>query len=147
MHDESATIGVFGTARDITDMVNLRHQLQESEERYRLLQDVFSRVTDAVVSIGPDQRLVYANDKAERLVGWQSPQDLLGHIFWDELPASRGTAFETAYWRARESGEALKVADWYESRGVWLEFGLYPAGEDVSVCITDITARKQAERE
>jgi hypothetical protein len=52
-----------------------------------------------------------------------------------------------AYRRARESGEALTVADWYESRGVWLEFRLYPAGEEVSVCITDITARKQAERE
>jgi PAS domain-containing protein len=99
---------------------------------------------------------VYANDKAVRLVGRQSPQDLLGHIFWDELPASRGTTFETAsrgttfetaYRRARESGEALTVADWYESRGVWLEFRLYPAGEEVSVCITDITARKQAERE
>lgn len=147
LRDESGTIGVFGTARDITDMVNLRHQLQESEERYRVLQAVSSRVTDAVVSIGPDQRLVYANDKAARLVGRQSPQDLLGHIFWDELPASRGTTFETAYRRARESGEALTVADWYESRGVWLEFRLYPAGEEVSVCITDITARKQAERE
>ena len=37
LRDETGTIGVFGMDRDITDMVTVRRQLQESERRYRLL--------------------------------------------------------------------------------------------------------------
>ena len=131
----------------INDVTAKQRVELERDAAHRLLEDVLSRVTDAFVSAGPDQRLVYANDRAARLVGLASPQDMLGHIVWDVFPDSRGTRFEAAYWRARESGRSEVVEDWYQPWGLWLEVRLYPAGDHVAGYITDITARKQAERE
>ena len=131
----------------INDVTAKQRVELERDAAHRLLEDVLSRVTDAFVSAGPDQRLVYANDRAARLVGVASPQDMLGHIVWDVFPDSRGTRFEAAYWRARESGRSEVVEDWYQPWGLWLEVRLYPAGDHVAGYITDITARKQAEHE
>lgn len=131
----------------VQDVTGQKQLERERDAAHKLLQDVLSRVTDAFVSAGPDQRLVYANDRAARLVGRGSPGEMLGHIVWDVFPASRDTAFEAAYWRARESGRSQVVEDWYPPWGLWLEVRLYPAGDMVSGYITDITARKQAEHE
>jgi len=131
----------------INDVTAKRRLELERDAAHQLLEDVLSRVTDAFVSAGPDQRLVYANDRAARLVGLASSQDMLGRNVWDVFPDSRGTSFETAYWRARESGQSQVVEDWYPPWGMWLEVRLFPAGESVAGYITDITARKQAEVE
>lgn len=131
----------------INDVTAKRRVELERDAAHRLLEDVLSRVTDAFVSAGPDQRLVYANDRAARLVGVASPQDMLGHIVWDVFPDSRGTRFKAAYWRARESGRSEVVEDWCQPWGLWLEVRWYPAGDHVAGYITDITARKQAEHE
>jgi len=58
--------GIVGVTRDITDRKRTEQALRESEERFRRL---FQTMTEGVVLIAPDGRIVEANSAAEHILG------------------------------------------------------------------------------
>ncbi|MBA3775742.1 MAG: EAL domain-containing protein, partial [Betaproteobacteria bacterium] len=61
-------------ARDISNRIRAAEQLKESEEKYRLL---WETTTDAVVLLGADNRILYANPAVNDVFGY-TPEDLQG---------------------------------------------------------------------
>ncbi|WP_434522516.1 ATP-binding protein [Halorubrum sp. AS12] len=64
---------------------------------------------------------------------------LVGTSIWDAFPNAAGTEFETAFERARETGEPTDARTYYEPADSWFEARIYPSASGVSVYFRDVT--------
>jgi PAS domain S-box-containing protein len=125
-------------------------QLEAVNQGLRLTQFVVDSATDAILWVGPDARLLYANTATCGALGY-SNDELLALTFldidagltlerwkdwWQELVGTGATTRETLF-RTRE-GRFFPV----EMRSTFMDFGGRQYG---CVFARDITARKQAE--
>lgn len=121
--------------------------LREREQQYR---GIFEGVSDAILIVAMDGRIVEANPAAERL--YERPDGtLIGlHVSAISAPGSRHLHAEERRRSATpESGEALALAA--SGRAFEVEFRatplIYRRQPHVLVVVHDISARKQAEAE
>jgi PAS domain S-box-containing protein len=125
-------------------------QLEAVNQGLRLTQFVVDSATDAILWVGPDARLLYANGATCGALGYSS-DELLSMTFldidagltlerwqdwWQELAGNGSTTRESLF-RTRE-GRFFPV----EMRSTFMDFGGRQYG---CVFARDITARKQAE--
>ena len=64
-----------GIIRDITDRIAIEEDLKKSEEKYRTL---FESSREAIVTTDPDSRVISVNPAAASMLGYQSPEELIG---------------------------------------------------------------------
>ena len=154
LHDATGVIGMFGISRDITEMVEVRRQLQQSERRYRLFFDANPQpmwVCDLTT-----QRFLAVNDAAVAHYGY-SRDEFVGMSLDDIHPPVQLTALHQDLARG-ERGEMHGLAH----TGSWLhrckdgrlieveisasdiEFEGHPARIVLSL---DVSARNRFERE
>lgn len=134
-------------ARDVTQRRQMEAALRDSEERYRLMVDASP---DAVI-IYEDERVVYVNAAAVRLLGATSQAQLVGRSMFELIhPSGHATAlarrafvvrsgqptglFEQTY--VRLDGTAVEV----EGSTI-----LIPGKRQRQIALRDISARKRAE--
>ncbi len=138
--------GQFATVfEDITERV-------KSEEALRFAQFALDRASDAIFLINADARVIYVNDAACAMLGYDSDALLAMRMLdfdtnfthgywsvrWDELKTQGAVSFESSY-RAKD-GHVIPV----EVTGNFLR---YQNQEYVCGFVRDITERKQAEKE
>ena len=68
-------VALEGIVTDITDRKQVEAALRESEQHYR---SVIENIQDAVVQSDREGRLVMASPSAARLIGYESPDEILG---------------------------------------------------------------------
>lgn len=112
-----------------------------------MLGSLLERASDGMVRLDRQWNYTYVNDKAARLLFGKSPQALIGRNIWTLHPEGSDQPFRQAYEQAMSSQQACMLEQFLPSAGRWLENRLYPAPDGLTVCFTDITARKQAETE
>lgn len=76
-------IGRIWSFRDVTERWRSNQALRESEERYRMVSDSAS---DGILTLDVQQRIIYANDAAARILGHQKDQ-LIGHTVVEFIPS------------------------------------------------------------
>ena len=83
---EGKVRSVLGISRDITKRKNAEAQAQNSEQRFqRLLELTFD-----AIAIHKDKKITFLNEKAAKILGAASPQDLIGRSMLDFVhPDSR----------------------------------------------------------
>ncbi len=137
-------------SRIVGEVWETERELQESEERYRLLAD--HSLTGIFIQL--KGVFVYVNDRFARMLGYE-PEELVGMKFWDVVhPGDREMV------RAREVARSLgtEVVAQYEFRAVcknasvkWVELlasTIDYAGEIANMGnAADVTERKLAEKE
>lgn len=139
---------------DITEQARAQQALWESEARFRGL---LESSPDAIVIVGRDGRIAFANRRLEAMFGYAA-DELLGQPVEMLIPArfaARHRVHRAEYERhpmAREMGAGLDlVARRRDGREFPVEISLSPqqAGDDllVTAAIRDVTRRKQAEAE
>ena len=108
----------------------------------RRVQRVLESISDAFVSFDKKWRYTYVNEEAERLLG-RARDELLGRDLWECSPEIRGSALESQWRQAAQSGQPATLETFYPPLNCWIEAHIYPSDEGLSVYFQDITARHQ----
>ena len=150
---EGRLIGVVLVFRDVTDEYALRRRVEESER----LQSIILDTVEALIYIkDTDYRYQYANRRVCELFG-MSAEDILGKRDEDFFDAESVVRMRENDRRVIEHGERLSMEGIYTAKqsgisAAYMAVNLPLKHEDGSIyglcgISTDITARRQAERE
>lgn len=118
----------------------------ESEAAHERVAAILESISDAFIALDREWRFTYVNEEAERATGVKRKQ-LVGRVFWDVFPETRGTDVEAQYRRAMTERVVSHFEAYWDPLKRWFEIRVYPGkDEGVSIFYQDVTARKQAER-
>ena len=114
------------------------------EESRRHLSLIMDSIADGFFAMDREWRIVHMNDAALTHFG-KIREQVVGYLFFDIFPQTRGTAFDIEYRRAMESGKPVhfEVASMVSDKV--MEVHAYPGPESMTVLFRDITERRQAE--
>ncbi len=141
--------------QDITDQKMAEMALIESEERFRIAQEIspdgFTILHPVRSETGEiiDFAWVYEN-QAIANVNQTDPEKVIGKRVLDIFPGHRGTIIFEAYKHVANTGETqiLKEINAGEviSKPAWLRLVVVSMGEDIAILAQDTTDRKAAEK-
>lgn len=110
-----------------------------------MLQTILDNVTDGVLVLDADWRIIEANRRAETL--FRRPRaDMVGRVVWEALPDVANTRFESEVRTAREQGLVRIIEHFYPSLYVWHKVRAAPSADGhLLLLFSDITeiARRQ----
>jgi len=106
------------------------------------LRDVVERIPHAVLFLDRDWRVIYANAEARR-VGRIEPEHIGRKTHWDLYPETVGTEVERRYRAAMETGACDRVEYYFGRFDVWMDVGLYPTSEGLTLYYRDVTKEKR----
>jgi two-component system cell cycle sensor histidine kinase/response regulator CckA len=147
-------VRMVGTCLDITERKLMEAALRESQEQFRIAQDmspdgftILQPVRDAQERV-VDFTWVYENAAIARLNG-TDPEAVVGQRLLELFPGHRGTTFLRAYQQVAESGETcIFEADYAGenmSKPISFRIVVVPMAGNIAILAQDITERKKAE--
>ena len=121
----------------------LRAQRAEHEMAKRL-RTTLENITDAVFGIDRDERFVYVNAQAEKVIQ-RKREDLLGRKVWEAYPGAEESTIYKEQKLALADGRArtYETAD-LDGLNKWLSVSLFPSEQGLTVYFRDITHAQDA---
>ncbi|MEH1947998.1 MAG: ATP-binding protein [Nostoc sp.] len=142
-------------------MARLRQEAMEREQGLRIeaevakehLETVLAGIQDQFFVLDREWRYTFVNDRLAEVVGIQK-EELLGKIVWEVFPDVLRSEFYNQIQRAmaeptsslRDATSVVQFEYFYPAWQRWFENRVYPFAEGVSIFVTDISDRKQAEK-
>ncbi len=155
MTDESGeVVGLIGTSQDITERVETKMALEESEKKYR---NIFENAVEGFFRSTPEGKFKEVNPAFARMLGYDSPQELVSSISniktqYYVNPADReryqkilrkfGVVDDIEFKVKRKDGDELWVSN--STRAYFDDDGNVTHYEGI---VNDISERKKAEEE
>jgi PAS domain S-box-containing protein len=158
--EEPRTRPFSGIERTLVDHMGqwLSQQLETEayveavEDTRNRLEQLVERIDDAFFAVDEDWRVRHVNDAGGDVLrgamdASYSNDELRGRHLWEEIPEAVETAFYEQYHRAMRDQESVTFEERYEPLDAWFEVRAYPDADGLSVYFTDVTERKERERE
>ncbi len=117
-------------------------QLEHSKE---ILEETFSRITDAFMALDNHFRFTYVNKKAAEVLQ-RSPDSLIGKNAKDIFPERIDSPGFRILQQAMQEQQYMWSEDYYAPFDFWFETHVYPSAHGASIYVRNITERKKAER-
>ncbi|WP_280585871.1 PAS domain S-box protein [Halorubrum sp. Boch-26] len=114
-------------------------------EAERRVTEHLDRMTDAFCGIDESWRLTYLNERAAELLD-RDAEDLLGDRIWDLFPTLRGTAIESEFRGAMETGTQTTFEYRFDGLGYDFSIDAYPSDTGLSVYFRDVTEENRRQR-
>jgi PAS domain S-box-containing protein len=108
------------------------------------LDNVLARIADQFLALDRDWRYTYVNDRVIEVTGIDR-ENLLGRSIWELFPDIAGSQFDVEVRRAVAEQIPVQFEYFYSTWNRWFENHVYPSTDGVSIIITEITDRIQAE--
>ena len=155
VRDETGEVaGLFCTCIETTAQVTSARKLQESEARFRAVQEssidgfmVLDSIRDEAGRLA-DFRWAYANEAAERIIG-KPPGWFIGRHMLEEMPGNREAGLYDAYVHVVETAEPWETEFAYARDGVdvFLRLTAVKVGDGIAVSFADLTERRRTEKQ
>ncbi|MEH2193792.1 MAG: ATP-binding protein [Nostoc sp.] len=134
-------------------MASLREEGMQREQGLRIeaevakahLETVLAGIQDQFFVLDQEWRYTFVNDRVAEVVGIQK-EDLLGRNIWEVFPDMAKSEFYTQVHLAIAQQTVVQFEYFYPAWQRWFENRVYPFGEGVSIFVTEISDRKQAEK-
>lgn len=121
-------------------MKRVRRRAEEQAER---LSHTLENMAEGYLVLDRSWRVLAFNRSAEKLLHKQRGE-VLGRDVWEQFPGARELRFGREGERALREGREAHYEEYYPPLDLWLEVDVYPAGDNLSVFMRDITERKHA---
>ncbi|KAF3890724.1 MULTISPECIES: ATP-binding protein [Nostocales] len=119
----------------------LRMEVQAAKDS---LESVLTRIADQFLGLDREWRYTYVNEQVTQVTGIPR-ENLLGRRIWEVFPDTTETQFYTEVHRALAEQVPVQFEYFYRRWNRWFENHVYPSTNGVSIIVTEITERKQAE--
>jgi PAS domain S-box-containing protein len=144
--------GVTGYLSIHRDMSERRRALEALRESQRRSETMLESITDAFVTVDPEWRFTYVNERALRHMESTSGRDLtrddvLGRGMWELFPDAVGTTIEHKYREAMGERRAMQFEAYFAPSDEWIEAHAYPSEAGLSIYYREVSDRKRAEDE
>ncbi|MDZ7964151.1 MAG: ATP-binding protein [Nostoc sp. DedSLP03] len=134
-------------------MARLRQEAMEREQGLRIeaevakahLETVIAGIQDQFFVLDREWRYSFVNDRVADVVGIPK-EELLGKSVWEVFPDMVKSEFHTEVHRAIAQNTVVQFEYFYPAWQRWFENRVYPFAEGVSIFVTEISDRKQAEK-
>ncbi|ACC81440.1 ATP-binding protein [Nostoc punctiforme] len=134
-------------------MAHLREEAMQREQGLRIeaevakahLETVLAGIQDQFFVLDREWHYTFVNDRVAEVVGIQK-EELLDRIIWELFPDVAKSEFYTQVHRAMAEQTVVQFEYFYPAWQRWFENRVYPFGEGVSIFVTEISDRKQAEK-
>ncbi|MBW4428882.1 MAG: response regulator [Nostoc desertorum CM1-VF14] len=134
-------------------MARLRQEAMQREQGLRVeaevakthLETVLAGIQDQFYVLDREWRYTFVNGQVAEVVGIQK-EELLGKIIWEVFPDVFKSEFYTQVHRAIAQQTVVQFEYFYPTWQRWFENRVYPNAFGVSIFVTDISDRKQAEK-
>jgi len=98
-------IGVRGVARDITESIQAKRALKESEKKFRSLSE---NSPDIILTLGKDGYITYINPAFEKILGYKR-EDVVGRPFLDIVSKADEKQYKDIFKHIREGKELIRA--------------------------------------
>jgi PAS domain S-box-containing protein len=116
----------------------------EAETAKQQLESILSSIRDGFYALNRDWQFTYVSDRYCEMVGMQRT-DLLGQNIWELFPAAVETEAYVQFQRALAEQTPIQFEYLYLPWNCWHQHRLHPSPDGLTVFLTEITDRKQAE--
>lgn len=107
------------------------------------LHDILNSVPQAVLLLDRDWRIIYANAEARKIS--RIPAAAIGkQTHWELFPETVGTELEQRYRAAMASGTSDRMQYYFRRLEVWVDIGLHPGEEGLTLYYRDVSSQKRA---
>ncbi len=134
---------IQGAIQDIDERKSGEMQLAQLDRR---LQSTMESISDALLTLDHDWRVVYMNPRAEQLLQ-RRREDLLGTVVWDHFDPARQTRSHNEYQRAATTRETVAFVEYFEPLNTWFDVTAYPTRDGLAVYFRDINDRVMREHQ
>ena len=140
-----AIVAAHGAIWDVTEATAARERAAMLQQRLDL---TLNSLSDGLILLDDEWRLVYANDQAEELIG-RPFAEIEGHILWESFPELADTELEVAYQRtAREQVRTtVRTTGTGSATGRFFDVTAYPTATGIALYIRDVTEDERARHE
>lgn len=142
-NNQREIVGVACVGEDITERRRAENEVSESR---RQVLDILESISDAFFALDNSWRFTYINKNAERLLG-MTKLELLFRDLWESLPDFVAHKLCSGCKKAKTEMRLVSFEEYYPFLGKWFEGRIYPYENGVSVYLSDITERKNIEKE
>ncbi|GAA1688574.1 hypothetical protein GCM10009792_05500 [Microcella alkalica] len=139
---DGVVVAAHGAIWDVTEATAAHERAAILQQRLDL---TLNSLSDGLIFLDDEWRLLYANDRAEELVG-RTFSEIEGHSLWESFPELADTELEVAYQRtAREQiRTTVRTPDAF---GRWFDVTAYPTATGIALYIRDVTEDERASHE
>ncbi|MCL6629507.1 MAG: PAS domain S-box protein [Armatimonadetes bacterium] len=106
--------------------------------------EALERITDAVLTVDREARIIFLNSAAQRFFG-RTTADLLGRALWDVFPEAIQSQFYVNLDKSVKEQVVTHTIDYYSSLGKWIEVHVYPSANRATVWLRDVTVQRDVE--